>query len=453
MSESRPLRCSDVVQVYRTATSKVTALDGVSGSFASWAVTALAGPSGSGKSSLLRILAGMDRPSSGTVTIDGRRPTRRGFRALRRHDIAYVFQRPSDNLLPHVALSHQLGRRSGERYREALTTLGLAGKEERTPERLSGGEQQRAALAAVMASSAKIVLMDEPTAQLDRGNIDIVIEAMRSLARSGRTVVVATHDASVLRAADETWELEAGRLSHTPTSIRWSVEREASPATSQEVRYDPVLEAVGVCKNYRAGGDEVVALRDVSMAMYPGELAGLVGPSGSGKSTLLHILGGWERADRGTIWWGAERTELPPTWGTLAIVPQVLALIEDFTVLENIEWPCRLTGALGVYRPEIGSLLTSLGLDHVADRYPSEISIGEQQRASLARALVLAPPILLIDEPTGHQDVVSAQAVVTSLRDAVSAGASCLAATHDERVRRSLDHELVMAEGELSMPR
>ena len=144
------------------------------------------------------------------------------------------------------------------------------------------------------------------------------------------------------------------------------------------------------------------AVRDVTLAVAAAELVMLSGRSGSGKSTLLHMLAGWEPADAGSI--GYANGAVPPPWRELAVVPQQLGLLEELTVRENVEYPARLAGVLADLGDTADELLDRLGLLHLADRYPPEISVGEQQRTSLARAVLLTPSMLLVDEPTGHQD-------------------------------------------------
>jgi putative ABC transport system ATP-binding protein len=118
----------------------------------------------------------------------------------------------------------------------------------------------------------------------------------------------------------------------------------------------------------------------------------------------------------------------PPTWSDVGIVPQALGLIDDLTVAENLELPMRL--ARRGQPQDVERLLAVLGLDALAGRVPSEISGGEQQRAAVARALVLRPSVLVADEPIAHQDDGFARRVMACIREAADAGAACLVTTH-----------------------
>jgi ABC-type lipoprotein export system ATPase subunit len=215
----------------------------------------------------------------------------------------------------------------------------------------------------------------------------------------------------------------------------------------------PLIEVRGLSKSYRRGSETVHALREVSFTLRRGEVVALFGRSGSGKSTLLNILCGWEQPDDGEIAWSANggRTPLADRlWGEIAIVPQTLGLVGELTVRENVELPLRLSGTTGdAAKRRVISLLSSLGLEALADRGPEEISIGEQQRAAVARALSLSPRLVLADEPTGHQDAGWASGVLQALREAAGEGTCCLIATHNNEAVPFADSILAIRDGML----
>ena len=231
----------------------------------------------------------------------------------------------------------------------------------------------------------------------------------------------------------------------------------------------PLVEAHGISKRYRRGAESVHALREVSMALYPGELVALVGPSGSGKSSLLGVLCGWDLADEGELTWSAglgvaTAGELP--WSRLAVVPQALGLVEELSVRENVALPLRLAAgprrsggprrAVHDASEEPGrggradALLEAFGLAALADRSPSEISLGQQQRTAVARALVLEPRLVLADEPSAHQDAAWVHDVFSALREVAQAGAACLVATHDTDALVFADRILALEDGRLN---
>jgi ABC-type lipoprotein export system ATPase subunit len=207
-----------------------------------------------------------------------------------------------------------------------------------------------------------------------------------------------------------------------------------------------VLEARGLRRSFRRGPEVVHAVEGADLSLLPGEVVALVGPSGSGKSTLLSLLAGWDRPEAGEILWnGAPARPADRAWRELAMVPQNLGLTEELTVLENIELPVRLAPA----EPQLSvePLLDDFGLAELAGRLPSEISIGEQQRVAVARALMLAPIVLLADEPTGHQDAEMAERVMSQLRATAARGSACLVATHSPEAVAFADRVLGIRDG------
>jgi len=203
----------------------------------------------------------------------------------------------------------------------------------------------------------------------------------------------------------------------------------------------PLLTLAAVTKRYRQGTTVVTALDGVSMTVAAGERAVVHGPSGSGKTTLLNLLLGWETADEGTV----EGLLAAPDWAAMAVIPQRLGLLEHLTVLDNVSLPGRVTRL--VTAPK--DLLGELGLDHVADRFPAEISLGEQQRTACARALVSGPRVLLADEPTSHQDDASAGLLLAQFRLAAGAGSAVVIASHDARLWSDADRRWAMSGGRL----
>ena len=217
-----------------------------------------------------------------------------------------------------------------------------------------------------------------------------------------------------------------------------------------ETTATPLVELRSVSKTYRGGSTDVVALRDVSLALWEGELVVLVGRSGSGKTTLLSVAAGWEPPDAGVLLW--EGRTLDPSkvdWARLAVVPQGLGLLGEFTLRENVEYPLRFTRNDD---GDVEGLLSRLGIAKVADRYPHQTSLGEQQRAAVARALVLRPPVVLLDEPTSHLDTARARTVLQELVDAARRGTACLIATHARELVANASRVIVMQDGRLQEP-
>jgi putative ABC transport system ATP-binding protein len=450
--------CQALVKTYATATEQVQALRGVNLSFRRGALAAVVGASGSGKSSLLRLLAGLDLPTSGKVLVNGLNlaaMSPRRLRAVRSSTVGFIFQRPSDNFVPYLTVDEHLRlaaraakRADGPGADELLDALGIAHRRDHLPEELSGGEQQRAAFAQVLTAGPAIVVADEPTAELDSRSAEDLLAVIRGLSEHGVAFVIATHDPGVTQMADDVVELDHGRVKRDSLGSQQGIMIKA-PELGAVAGGDSVVEVSGLTKTYRRGPEEVHALDEVSLRLEPGRMVGLMGRSGSGKTTLLNVLAGWERADAGSVFWlGASEARLAERrWHEIAVLPQKFGLIEELTVRENIEYPARLHGSLEAARKRVEKLLGVLGLEELEHRAPNETSVGQQQRTALARALVLRPRLLLADEPSGHQDAMWARGVFGCLRAAAADGTACLVATHNEEVSGYFDEVVRMANG------
>jgi ABC-type lipoprotein export system ATPase subunit len=461
-SDDVAVRLRGVARTYRTPTGEVRALRDVTADLPGGVISAVIGPSGSGKSSLLRLIAGLDRPTDGSVQVGGieiGRASSRVRRAARRSTVGYVFQRPSDNLVPHLDVADhlRLASRGGSLTRDEMLDvageLGITHRLSHRSDELSGGEQQRAAVAQALASGASLILADEPTAELDSDSAEMVLRSIASLAARGVAFVLATHDPSVMAIADHRLELEHGAVvgtvpsgaqptDHLDRPLRWPDRRPGGWWPDDE----PVLGLVDVDKSYGAGGDTVRAVDGATLEGRSGEVIGLVGRSGSGKTTLLNIAAGWERPDGGTV---QRPGGAAPRWSDVAVVPQHLGLMDELSVRENIEYPARLEGRLEERRELIDDLIDRLGLSPLQGRTPPETSLGEQQRTAVARAVVLGPTLIVADEPTAHQDAGWTRAVLRTLTDATLNGGCCVIATHDATVLGSIDRAVGMADGRL----
>ena len=227
------LRCASLVKIYLSSTRETHALRGVEASFEAGTCTAVSGPSGSGKSSLLQLLALHERPSGGRVWVGGVDATTLGPRALRllrRSTTTWVAQRPTHSLYSHLTATgnlQQVARLRGAdvgQVPELLDRLGLAARAGARTDALSGGEQQRLAVAAAVLGGPAVLLADEPTAELDDASAALVLAELRRCADAGSAVVFATHDPRAVAAADRVLHLRSGVLSsereagRTPTA-------------------------------------------------------------------------------------------------------------------------------------------------------------------------------------------------------------------------------------------
>lgn len=225
---SEALRLVKITKTYGSAENAVTALDGVSLSIPAGTFTAVMGPSGSGKSSLLQCAAGLDRPDSGIVAVDGEQVTGAGEAELakfRRRRIGFVFQQY--NLLPTLTVAQNTtlplklaGRRiDQDRALRILTQVGLGDRLGHRPDELSGGQQQRVAIARALVAEPSVIFADEPTGALDMRSARDVLGLLREAVRvHGRTVVMVTHDPVAASYADSVLFLADGRLAGEMTA-------------------------------------------------------------------------------------------------------------------------------------------------------------------------------------------------------------------------------------------
>jgi lipoprotein-releasing system ATP-binding protein len=214
--------------------------------------------------------------------------------------------------------------------------------------------------------------------------------------------------------------------------------------------------ARGVTKAYHDAYRRVEVLRGVDLEVAPGELVAVVGPSGSGKSTLLHLLGGLDTPDSGTVVVaGEDLARLSPEGTarfrnrTVGFVFQFHQLLPDFDALENVMMPGRIAG-----RPPRESLaqaqrlLAEVGLEGRMSHFPGELSGGERQRVALCRALLLEPPLLLADEPTGNLDPHTGDQVFELLAEMTRRhGTTVLLVTHNPEMARRCARILSLEDG------
>ncbi len=217
-------KLTDVTRIYKIGEVETRALNGVSLAIESGEFTSLVGPSGSGKTTLLQLIGCLDQPTSGKVVIAGKETTglSRNQRAdLRKGTLGFIFQFfaliPTLNAYENVEMplllsGHKDGKRK-QRVMELMDTVGLSDRAHHRPDQLSGGQQQRVAIARALATDPKLILADEPTANLDTENGEQVMEIMKKLNQeTGTTFVFATHDPRVIKYAGRVITLQDGLI-------------------------------------------------------------------------------------------------------------------------------------------------------------------------------------------------------------------------------------------------
>ena len=220
----------------------------------------------------------------------------------------------------------------------------------------------------------------------------------------------------------------------------------------------PLIQAKNVSKSFFKGKKEIKVLRGVDLSVYPGEMLAITGASGAGKSTLLHILGTLEPPTMGQVYFGSDQQDLFQLSEkglaefrnqSLGFIFQFHYLLPEFSALENVMMPALIAGhTRAVAAQKSRELLSFVGLGHRLEHRPSELSGGEQQRVSIARAVILSPQLILADELTGNLDSVNRNLIIELLvKLNQTTGVSILLATHDLEVAHKMHRILPMRDG------
>ncbi len=508
MTEALAVELRDVFRIHATSGQGAVALQGMTLTVRERERCVVLGPSGSGKSTLLRIAAGFDRPSAGlarTLGADLGGLSSRRVAAFRARHLGFLDQHYARSLSPALTAAENVelplllaGASAASDARARSSCLPAVGLEERaddTPDRLSGGEQQRVAACAALSHRPEILFADEPAGELDAETAATVYELLAELAaRDGTTLVVVSHDERATELADRVVHVRDGRISgeagrgekprlvvgrggwvRLPAEARkeagieghasWSLrDREArarramlaageaaAPAVAPRPvgRLEIVVELRDVHKSYGAGARSRHVLDGFDATFARGLLVALEGRSGSGKTTLLHLLAGLERPDAGSIRVvGRELASLDREQlaahrrDHIAWVGQEPGLIPFATALENatLSLEIRDGGRRPEHEAEALAWLERLGLGDCSERIADRLSAGERQRVAIARALSRRPDLLLLDEPTARLDEESAALVADLLVTAARASnAAVVCATHDRAVAERAD--------------
>jgi putative ABC transport system ATP-binding protein len=227
------------------------------------------------------------------------------------------------------------------------------------------------------------------------------------------------------------------------------------PQLPLEVNIAPLIEARDLYRFYHIGDDETLALRGVSLKVFPGEMVVIMGPSGSGKSTLLACLAGLDKPDGGHVTVSgrrisrrseAERSAIRARG--FGILMQTDNLISHLSVADNVRMQLHLAGKPASRR--VRDVLASVGLENRANSRPGQLSGGEDARAGLAVALAADPPVLLADEPTGEVDAATEGRILEILRTHADGGGAVIIATHSEVVASRADRVIHLRDGRIS---
>jgi ABC-type lipoprotein export system ATPase subunit len=505
---SAAIEIRDLFRVHQTPEGDAAALQGLSLSVREREVVTVLGPSGSGKSTFLRILAGLDRPSAGSVRVFGVELAKLPAADVARYrtrTVGYADQHYARALSPELTARELVGIELGlagatqaeraKRADELLERVGLADRRNARPSELSGGEQQRVAVAASLAHRPRLFLADEPTGELDTASATLVYETIGELVRAEHcTAVIVSHDPESASIADRIVRIRDGRVSEeTARGIRaeesivvgrggWlrlpeellrrsgirthasarlqgneivvsalepeePVAENAAPVVEAPRDTGVVAELRSVRKVYGSGATSRAAIDGLDARFRFSGVTAVTGPSGSGKTTLLHLLAGLELPTEGeVVVLGRDVAKLDRAARArlrrdhVGYVGQQPGLVPALTALENVELALALRGR----GPEtVRETLVAVGLEDRAEQRVSRLSTGERGRVAIARALAVRPELLLADEPTSRLDQGNALAVgALFVRLARELGTGVVCATHDPLLIEQADDVL-----------
>ena len=475
-------------------------LTGVSWEIAAGEFVVVSGPSGSGKSTMLRCLNGLVPHFSGgrfggearVFSIDTRL---HGPRHLSQH-VGFVFQDPESQSVAAIVeddIAFGLEQAGLPRYEmrkrveEVLDLLGISPLRSRAIATLSGGERQRVAIAGAMARRPELLVLDEPTSQLDPWGSDEVLTALHRLNDDlGLTIVLAEHRLDrvansadvirLLRADGGIADLEpslallemadhdqpplarlARRAGWSRSPLTIKAARRLLPSLAPVERESPNIRTVGPAiasatgVNIELGGKRV--LGDIDLTLFAGQIVALMGRNGSGKTTLIRALLGMLPTAEGAITIAGQpvRAGNPGELaGIAAYLPQDPArLLFAETVRAEIDASLAHLPASHERRdPDV--LLDAFDLTNLADRHPRDLSAGERERAALAAVLVGAPSFIALDEPTRGMDGTRKYNLMRTLDQERARGAAIVMATHDvELVAQWADRVILLGDGEI----
>ena len=435
--------------------SERPALDGVTLEIASGELVLVEGPSGGGKSTLLRALAGLvphfhGGRFAGRVTVLDQ-DTRTTDPAALATSVGSLFQDPETQAVrATVARDIAFGLENlavpagqiNARIHEALALVRAEHLRDRDIVTLSGGERQRAALAAVLALRPRLLLLDEPTSQLDDPGVRALGDTLLTLTASGVAVVIAEHHAERFqRIADRTLRLVAGRLASTAD------DDDADPGSPLGANGPQLLRADAVEARY----GECAAITSCSLALHAGTVTALHGANGAGKSTLLRVVAGLHPAHLGHITLdGRDVTALPAEarFPDIGFLPQDAGrrLLRE-RVDEEIA-SAATTVAPSVRDRRVSDVMAELDLTRLATAHPLDLSVGERERVALATVLAAEPRVIMLDEPSRGMDPSRRALLARALRRRVAAGAAVLVATHDQAFAAAIaDRHVEIVEG------
>jgi energy-coupling factor transport system ATP-binding protein len=515
-----PERVIELEEVTFTYPDGTVALKNISFFVEEGEAVAVVGENGAGKTTLCYLLSGViphiyGGTIRGKVSVAGIQPKDSSMRDLSRQ-VSIVLQDPDSQIFsPTVFMEVAFGPSNLGLSKEeivanvkwALEATGLSGLEERSPDELSGGQKQRLVLASALAMRSKVLVLDEPTSQLDPVGVREVMATLKELKRRGVTMVITTHQTEeIAEIADKVIVLKDGNLLAigSPKEIFSNVElMERAGVKAPDVAiltYEltkrglspeeiPIneLEANKILSKFIRGGKirvsdklsfeqkrneraiievrdltfeypgRVRALDDVSLTVYEGDFLGVIGMNGSGKSTLVKTMIGLLKPQQGKVLFKGEDVS-KFTVGELARKIGLILQNPDYqlftiSAIEEVMFGLRNIGVKGEEARKLAlEILDMVGLKEKAEYFPFKLSFGERRLLAAAATLALNPEVIILDEPTTAQDYRGRYLLADLAKNLHERGKTIIMITHDmDLIAKYANRVIVMTSGKIIM--
>lgn len=494
-----------VMKAYETGAEPFMALKDVNLDICEGEFLGITGKSGAGKTTLLNMISGISDLTSGDVQFfgAGKGPVsihdlsedRRA--AWRGQNVGIIYQSfelmPSLTLLENVMLPPDfLGSYkpilSKKRAMELLELVEIGEHAYKIPAHISGGQKQRVAIARALVNDPALIIADEPTGNLDSVTAETIYQIFEKLVAQGKTVVMVTHDESLVPRFSRRMQIvdgvlgppsdfemlrdesaifpdrEEGSLT-SPGDITEDPEPSGKPSSVKYVSNSsmprpshPAIVLHNVDKIFESPAGKFQALKSINLQLNYGQFISIVGKSGSGKSTLLNMITGIDHPTAGEVIVGNQqiyqlgKSELALWRGrNMGVVFQFFQLLPTLSLLENTMLPMDYCNVYGFNeRPKKAmELLKMVGLEEQAHKLPGSVSSGQQQSAAIARALATDPALILADEPTGNLDSRSAANILNLFEQMAADGKTILIVTHDPSITQRTDQTIILSDGEI----
>ena len=509
------IQMQNVVKAYPTGEGSFLALKNINMEIYQGEFLGITGKSGAGKTTLLNMISGVSELTSGKVLFNGgvnvgdsNRHPRISIHTLSEDEMAHwrgenlgiIYQSfelmPTLNLVQNVMLPPDFAgsyrpRLSKEKALELLEMVEILDHAYKIPAHISGGQKQRVAIARALVNNPLLIIADEPTGNLDTVTAETIIQIFEKLVDQGKTVVIVTHDESMVARFSRHLRIVDGVVVDEHTNSANVIDKHLLEETNQKtlilegeksgLEHNLSMKAVakptvtmqkrdvikkenlaillrGVNKVYENAAGKFVALKSIDMQIDFGQFISIVGKSGSGKSTLINMITGIDFPTSGDVVVGGQQIyqmneSQRALWRgrNMGVVFQFFQLLPTLTLLENTMLPMDYCKIYSISeRPKRAmELLERVGLEDQAHKLPTSVSSGHQQSAAIARSLATDPAVILADEPTGNLDSLSAEKILNLFEELAAGGKTVLIVTHDPSITKRTDQTVILSDGEI----